>query len=294
MSDISVKEAEHFGLRLDPDQREMYEGGHRFGLVLQTIPDPWCWVTQGCTHPVYACTVPGPGEHPTYRVNVPTIIDFQGAAEAALLDDEWVHNQHYTQQGYNTLPMMHGFATDLARLAIGQDCGCGPAMQCGCWPHEITEISPYTVVPLNEEQAMEFYRAAQLMQNNAFPAMCEIAEVESGMVSAIDILGDPDDDALYQRLDENDPAAWAEVTERALAPAYEFIGWDPSQELHLTQEQLSYPPPPDLEPLVERLEQLHRRQTRGIKRLFKRDARTRTAQTLGMFAYPTVDSPPVI
>lgn len=297
MSEISVADAEAFGMKLNKDQRALLEGDHRFAMALQVMPDPMPWVCEGGYVPYYACdsdvmTAP----HGLTQVAMPVVLDLQGARDEVDSGNAYVMNNHYTQRSWDVLPTMYAFARDMAEIATGRDCGCDPTDQCGCYDHPpVAVISPYACVPLTDEEAKQLHAAAARdLPTGAYPALAEISEAHCGCYDPVDIL-----EGLGIEVGEDfnpygDPVEYAKLLELALEPAYEQLQWDPDNGMaHTTPPMVSYQVPDELQAKVDRLRRAHKRYQNHVTALFKRDARARCAARMNAFAYPTVDDPPL-
>lgn len=291
---MDEKEAEAYGLTLSRDQAEALHGERKLVLVGQVMPDPMPLVLEGSRVPFYAHKP----NHDATRVVVPTVVEL--ASPDVVDESEWIDNGHYYQQGWDALPVMYGWAVDMSDIANGMDCGCVAQgdYSCGCEDRPLSVISPYSCVPVTEEQAKAITEAAgHDMPLGAWQALVEITAIENGIYG--DDYGyewfaqdyDPDADPDEYKTVEN---AERERIQLLTAPAYDFLKWnpnDPNSHLHVPKDQMSFVVPEGADELVTKLQRNVLRHGKKLQQVFRRSPRVEVAQMLNMFAYPCAEDP---
>lgn len=295
MPEIDEHDAEAFGLKLDPDQRDLLYGQRRLAMVAQVLPDPQPYVVEGSRVPFWSCL---PETHRPKRVVVPTVVE--------VAEDEIVQHpltelgieHHARRNGWDVLPSLPVFAQDMAAVALGQTCGClerHADLSCGCldWGEtQLEVISPYACVPITEEEAREIGKvASRTLPAGAFAPLAEIAEITNGIISASEVLEGRYDVEVAELVDaiESGEADENDIEELAMQPAFEAVGWKPPEHLHVAPNGIGYVVPDGMQDKVERLAGLHQRNWRQLQRLLKRDPAAMVSQAFAQFAYPCMD-----
>lgn len=266
MSKVGVTEAAAYGLELTKGQQEIMAGEHRFAIAPQVMPDPMCWVAEGARVPFWAHD----GSCYAKQVLVPTIIEIAKDIDPA--DHELSLNRWQERDdGWDYFPTVAGWAVDMAALASDMSCehqGYAPAgmldLGCECDYHALSVVSPYTLIPVSEEDARVLLRQAygDLLTGSWRPLL-DIAELECGY-------GD---------------GTFEEDQELANVIA-SGLDWDLSGGVHVPPHEMGYTIPGEPGVLKKKIVTQLKRTQRAFNRLLKDDA-VNTAQQATMFAFPT-------
>lgn len=267
MSEISIDEAEAFGLRLTKEQEGLLHGDYNYVLVPQVMPDPLPYYVEGRRRSFWAHD---DDEHRGRRVVIPTIMEV-----ATGLDARDLHAEEYlyaSQLHWDTLPTITGWAVDMPEVAAN-DNWCqhlaDADLTCGCYYLPPQIISPYSVVPIEDFIARDIMeKATQGLACGSWVPMKDLAEIGNGLV------GDPEEDPeLMQRL---------ECAEEYIRQCPDFTS------VHVPSSEMSYPLD-QYEALGEKLKRQLIYNGRAMKGILGADRPALLSAYLTLFAYPNVD-----
>ena len=276
MKRFDVADAAFFDFRLTEAQREMMDGQHRYALASQVMPMPVCcdlWqrALQVCDDNHYMNTA-----------IVPTVVQLAAPDDfaAALEEEAWLSRQS-TFLSEPLLPVVGGFAVNLAAVACGEDCGCMEAgyLDCGCH-YELPQLfSPYALMPIGDDQAKELLRVIRNeMPGRAFSPLLRLAQLANHGLEYCE--GGSDDDPEWGSPE------YSEMVDYLFEQAISELGWDKSDHDHLEPQQVAYELPYELVRPHQDQQSARIRAGVRIKSLFRRSPKERESELEKLFAFP--------